>query len=258
MTSKLTYEDRIRRYEERQLVSKNNFLINAGNVWKDRYDYSRVDYKNTHKHITVICKCHGEFDVSPANHLRGVGCPSCAKENLYKHSQRVKSKFNDTFIQECIKTHGEGRYSYSNSIVDGSKSRPEVLCLVCNAVFYPVAIGHRSGSGCPECAKIKRPCKSKKESIWLDSLDIPSLSRSHKIITPNYKGGYVIVDGFDPDTNTVYEYYGKYWHGHPEFTDHSKICPYTNSTFGELYENTKRRELILIQLGYQVVSQWES
>lgn len=48
----------------------------------EKYDYSKVLYESTHKNVTVICKEHGEFEVSPANHLRGEGCPICNRSIL--------------------------------------------------------------------------------------------------------------------------------------------------------------------------------
>lgn len=48
----------------------------------NRYDYSKVAYKNTKTPITVICKKHGPFDRTLGNHLRTTGCPKCAYERL--------------------------------------------------------------------------------------------------------------------------------------------------------------------------------
>ncbi len=56
------------------------FIERATKVHGDRYDYSETKYgKNCDTRIPVICRTHGEFLVSPSNHLKGKGCPSCAK-----------------------------------------------------------------------------------------------------------------------------------------------------------------------------------
>lgn len=44
-----------------------------------RYDYSNVDYINSITKVDVICYKHGVFEATPADHLRGVGCPLCSE-----------------------------------------------------------------------------------------------------------------------------------------------------------------------------------
>ena len=56
----------------------------------DRYDYSLVNYKNkAHEPLKIVCKDHGVFPQSYANHNSGQGCPVCAKE----FSPRLRSGF---------------------------------------------------------------------------------------------------------------------------------------------------------------------
>lgn len=59
------------------------FVERARAIHGDRYDYSRASYgKNCESHVSVICREHGEFKISPSNHLKGKGCPSCAKSGF--------------------------------------------------------------------------------------------------------------------------------------------------------------------------------
>lgn len=58
------------------------FIEKARKKHGDTYDYSLVDYKNNATKITLICKTHGEFEITPAYHLRGGYCSYCAKENV--------------------------------------------------------------------------------------------------------------------------------------------------------------------------------
>lgn len=57
----------------------------------ERYDYSLVEYEgDAHQHLKIVCKDHGEFMQSYANHFHGgKGCPDCAKE----FSPRLKRGF---------------------------------------------------------------------------------------------------------------------------------------------------------------------
>lgn len=46
------------------------------------YLTDRVVYTSTHKPISLGCREHGYFDITPANALRGKGCPICNESHL--------------------------------------------------------------------------------------------------------------------------------------------------------------------------------
>lgn len=54
-----------------------DFIEKSNIVHYKKYDYSKVEYKNTHKKVTIICPIHGEFKQAPSNHLIGQGCCRC-------------------------------------------------------------------------------------------------------------------------------------------------------------------------------------
>ena len=56
-----------------------NFIEKARKVHGDKYDYSKVEYVNSHTKICIICPEHGEFWQTPNNHLCGKGCNECGK-----------------------------------------------------------------------------------------------------------------------------------------------------------------------------------
>lgn len=51
-------------------------------VHGNRYDYSKVNYVKNSSRVEIICKAHGSFLQTPANHSFGEGCPSCAKAGI--------------------------------------------------------------------------------------------------------------------------------------------------------------------------------
>lgn len=57
--------------------SVGDFINLSNDVHNNKYDYSKVDYKNWKSPVIIICPEHGEFVQSPTGHLRGNGCPSC-------------------------------------------------------------------------------------------------------------------------------------------------------------------------------------
>ena len=82
-------------------------------------------------------------------------------------------------------------------------------------------------------------------------LKIPKDNRECKIAI---NGNNLIVDALH--NNTVYEYNGIFWHGHPDYYDPDVVHPICGKTFGELYEATLRREDIIKSAGYKLVSKW--
>ena len=68
----------IKRADKKRL-STNDFIYRARMVHKDKYDYSKSVYKGTLVKLCITCPIHGEFWQSPEPHLRGEGCPTCAR-----------------------------------------------------------------------------------------------------------------------------------------------------------------------------------
>lgn len=93
--------------------------------------------------------------------------------------------------------------------------------------------------------------KSKKATLWLDSIN-PHMIREYYC-----KELRMVFDGFDTKTNTVYEFHGDYWHGHPAKYLPENINPHLNKSFGELYEATKEREQKILDHGFNLVVMWE-
>lgn len=53
------------------------FIEEARKAHGDKYDYSKSAYVNKDTKLTIICPEHGEFSMTPRNHLKGEGCPQC-------------------------------------------------------------------------------------------------------------------------------------------------------------------------------------
>ena len=104
------------------------------------------------------------------------------------------------------------------------------------------------GNGCPKCTgSISNLCIK-----WLDSISVDI--REFKI---RINGKLYVVDGYDPDTKTVYEFNGIFWHGHPDFYEPKDVNPCNNRKYGELYQATLDKEQNLKLAGYNVISMWE-
>lgn len=62
--------------------SNEDFINEARNVHGNRYDYSKVEYKDSKTKVCIICPIHGEFWQLPHNHLHKNGCKKCAVSKL--------------------------------------------------------------------------------------------------------------------------------------------------------------------------------
>jgi len=72
--------------------SKEKFIEDSMKVHGDKYDYSNVEYTNSVEKVSVICKNHGIFNISPSNHISGKGCSLCifkGEEKLYIKLKKV-------------------------------------------------------------------------------------------------------------------------------------------------------------------------
>jgi G:T-mismatch repair DNA endonuclease (very short patch repair protein) len=87
-------------------------------------------------------------------------------------------------------------------------------------------------------------------------LGIPNDSEHRQVRIKIGKSRYS-VDGFDPDKNIVYEFYGDLWHGNPNIYRPDDFCMATKKTFGEMFSRTMEKEEKLKKAGYSIVSIWE-
>ena len=56
-----------------------DFIQRGINTHGIKYDYSLVEYRNSHLSVKIICKKHGEFSQCPYSHFNGSGCPTCSE-----------------------------------------------------------------------------------------------------------------------------------------------------------------------------------
>lgn len=74
--------DFLKNNADKMRKTKNDFIDEANKVHNNKYDYSKVMYKNNHTKVCIICPKHGEFWQTPINHLKNHGCPICNSSKL--------------------------------------------------------------------------------------------------------------------------------------------------------------------------------
>lgn len=177
------------------------FIDRVQKIHGDKYDYSKVEYKNTHTPVVIICPEHGEFNMRPANHLKGQGCPKCG--NILKGSYQKSN--TEEFIRKSKLVHGD-KYDYSK--VDYVNNRVKVI-ITCpeHGDFIQKPLDHLHGSGCPECGK--------KFGIAEKGV-LNALKEKYSIVTYQYRPQWLhnktspqSLDMFLPEHNIGVEYQGR-------------------------------------------------
>ena len=230
--------------KEKITSNTSEFLNKVKKVHKNLYDYSKSNYVNAHTKIEIICPKHGPFFQTPNNHLRGQGCDKCKNE---KTKYRCKTK-TVNFIKNSNIKHNNG-YDYSKLNYINNHTDVEIICKKHGSFFQKPMVHLYFGCGCPKCVNII----SKSELEFLNYLKIPNTKENRQIYIKPYK-----IDGYDDKTNTIYEFFGDYWHGNPKIFSKNNINCNVKKTFGELHKNTFRRLDNLKSRGYNIKWIWES
>lgn len=64
-------------------------LHNFHATHSNSYDYSKLKYVDYHTKVIITCPVHGDFEQTPAHHIGGNGCPSCANYGFDKTKPAV-------------------------------------------------------------------------------------------------------------------------------------------------------------------------
>jgi hypothetical protein len=216
------------------------FIDTSNRIHQNKYNYDKVIYKSNKIPVTIVCPIHGDFLQSPQSHLRGYGCPGC--------TPKKENKSNDKFVEEANKVHSY-KYTYKDEY-KGAHIPININCTK-HGDFLQTPNSHLRGRGCPDCQWSN---SSKLENDWLDYLVIDKKYRNKRIIID---GKLFKFDAYIPETNTIYEFYGDYWHGNPNKVYKDDINHKSKETFLDLYEKTMKREDLLRNKGYNLISIWE-
>ena len=228
------------------------FIKRANEIHNEKYDYTKVYYVNMYKPITIICKIHGEFLENPVNHL-----DTRTNQHCRKCSNR-KVKNMDDFINQANIIHNN-TYDYSKVEYEKSINKVIIICKIHNE-FIQRPNDHLSGNGCPKCsnAGFSKICIE-----WLENtMKEQNIFIQHALNDGEYRldidNKIYYCDGFCKDTNTIYEFYGDFFHGNPNIYNKEDINKLTKKSFGELYDKTIERENVLKNQGYNLISIWEN
>lgn len=130
----------------KEILDKEHFIKKAKKVHQNKYKYINIKYKSAHDKVSITCILHGDFEQTPYSHLRGQGCPLCARA---KNSNKMR-KTKDKFISEANERHNN-KYNYSQVNYINNKEKVCIICPV-HGEFWQAPNSHLSGRGCKECS----------------------------------------------------------------------------------------------------------
>lgn len=136
----------IERRAEKKTKTNEQFILELKQIHGDKYDYSKVNYIGSHDKVTIICKEHGEFNMTPTHLLSGEECAKCQK--VYRYSK-------EEFFEIANKKY-DYKYEYYTDNYTKKRDRIKIKCKIHNIIFEQEATGHLLYEGCPECLDGKR------------------------------------------------------------------------------------------------------
>ena len=82
-----------------QFIEKSDILHNS------KYDYSKLKYLDSNTKVTIVCKEHGDFTMTPNSHLNGRGCSKCNRnggilENIWLDSFGIHKDYRQYKIDK--------------------------------------------------------------------------------------------------------------------------------------------------------------
>lgn len=172
----------------------------------DKYDYSKVDFKDMNSPVIIICPDHGEFEQTPSTHYHGKsGCAKCVYDE-----RRITL---DDWKSHCNYIHN-GKYDYSETKLDPN-SILNFIKYKCpdHGIIKQRATVHMN-HGCPFCSNLR----STQETVlyeFLKTLFPDSVSGNRSVLSGKE------LDIYIPSKKLAIEFDGLYWH-----SSNSTECDY--------------------------------
>jgi len=183
-------------------INQTQWITRSQQKHGERYDYSHSNFVSLTHDVTIGCPVHGVFQQNAGVHMRGHGCPQCARDR----SSTAQQFSTDRFIELAREKHRDF-YLYQKTQYQGARSRVTITCPV-HGDFTQVAYYHLSGNGCPECGISTTTYKSRAEYEIIEFLSnqgITDIQHSSRHL------GFEL-DIFIPSHNLAIEYNGVFWH----------------------------------------------
>lgn len=185
------------RLSELKNSTTEDFIKKLNNVAPNKFDTSKVEYKNATAKIVLICHKkdefgneHGEFTTTPNKVLRGYGCPKCNGRYVYDTNsfiERVKNKFGNI-----------DNIDFSQFEYKGSTVKSTFICRKKDNIgnehgsFEMTPNNFLKGERCPKCAKVFHYTTDTFINIFLKNINYTEYDTS-KVIYTNDKTPITLI-----------------------------------------------------------------
>jgi hypothetical protein len=188
----------------RKQSTTEEFIEKSRKVHGEKYDYSKVDYKNNDVKVVIFCKNHnGYFEQTPTSHLSGNDCNICAK------NRKITT---EEFIIRANKVHNN---FYDYSLVNYVNSQEKII-IICpkHKKFEQLANDHLAGRRCRQCGF---------DATKLTTEEF--IQRADEIHKNKYNYSKVKYEGIGKKVEIICPYHNSFFqtpHGHLK----GQGCPY--------------------------------
>lgn len=227
--------DNSMKLKQTQLKSQKTCLEHFGKPFSAQVKSCQDKRKNT---------CEIKYNgIAPACDPKVVekGKKTCQERYGVDNPMKLKENVEKVKIT-CIKRHG------ADHILKTTKGKRKLRKTCCKKYGAPSNLCIYTG--------IKPRNSSKKEIRWIKSLNIKTMINHYVIKVQKRK--FFITDGYDPETNTIYEFLGDYWHGNLELYKPNEINKTAHKRMKTLNKHTFDRFDILKSMGYHIIYIWEN
>jgi hypothetical protein len=173
------------------------FIKEAKAVHGDTYDYTGSNYVSAKTKVRILCTVHGAFEQRPTAHLRGQGCPKCAKVDKPKEAAMIRLER----IKLAIANKSTGA-SYDFQDAANVHDRVHITCG--KGHTYEQRVDGAIKYGCPVCSK-RQSTGEIEMRAYIESLGF-TVVRTRKVAPPTE------IDAWVPEKNIGFEYNGLYYH----------------------------------------------
>lgn len=166
----------------------------------ERYDYSQVEYKDTHTPVTIKCVEHNHvFKQSPLQHLKSMGCAVCTQK---EQDARYHTKWQIRDDDESTKLADWDWIKQQNEL---GRSATEIAA---ELNVWPATVRLRFEKNNVEYIKRAQSVSAAERQIRsiVESLNIEYVSNDRSVL------GGKELDIWIPSRNLAIEYCGLYWH----------------------------------------------
>lgn len=216
--------------------------LNEGECLSTEYINNRspIEFKCKHNHVFTALMCNVARKTDPT------WCSTCSGKKPYT-------------IEDC---HKEAEKRGGKCLSDEYTNCKAIYTWQCDKKHQPwrTSFDHikNEHTWCPTCLQIGY---SKMAMNWLKTLpDYKNIQHAeskggeHKL----FKRSREKADGYNKETNTVYEFNGCYYHGCPKcYPETRNTILRTKKTREQAYQDTLKKEQKIKDEGYNLVVKWE-